>query len=284
MRLVDAYQQCETLTRSHYENFPVASRLLPRPQRQAVAVIYAFARQADDFADEGEHSIEERLALLDGYTEKLYAIEQGIVLEEPLFIALEDVISRFDLPFFLFHDLLSAFRQDVTKTRYADFTEVLDYCRRSANPVGRLLLHLHGAASEENLQRSDRICSALQLINFMQDIAQDLEENDRIYLPQDEMAQFGVSIEDLHRRSRNEAMLALIDHQLARIQTLMQQGAPLGRALPGRFGLEIRLIIAAGQRVLDKLSAHRGNPWQRPRLGKRDYLGIFLAALPRRGG
>lgn len=279
MRLVDAYQQCETLTRSHYENFPVASRLLPRPQRQAVAVIYAFARQADDFADEGEHSIEERLALLDGYTEKLYAIEQGIVLEEPLFIALEDVISRFDLPFSLFHDLLSAFRQDVTKTRYADFTEVLDYCRRSANPVGRLLLHLHGAASEENLQRSDRICSALQLINFMQDIAQDLEENDRIYLPQDEMVDFGVTIDDLRQHSQNQAMLALVDHQLARIRAMMGQGAPLGHALTGRFGLEIRLITEAGISTLRKLESHQGNPWTRPRLHRRDYLRILWRGL-----
>ena len=279
MPLAEAYRQCEALARSHYENFPVASRLLPRPQRQAVAVIYAFARQADDFADEGNWTIEQRLALLDDYAEKLDKMADGQHVEEAVFIALQDVITRFELPLALFHDLLSAFRQDVTKTRYATFAEILDYCRRSADPVGRLLLHLHAQASVENLYRSDKICSALQLINFMQDLEQDLRENDRIYLPQDEMHHNGISVDDLRRQRRDPPLLALIDHQLERIQTMMTEGAPLGRALPGRFGLEIRLIIAAGQTVLDKLKAHQGDPWQRPRLSKSDYIRIAWQAL-----
>jgi hydroxysqualene synthase len=141
------------------------------------------------------------------------------------------------------------------------------------------LLNLHGQASEENLQRSDRICSALQLINFMQDLHQDLVENDRIYLPEDEMARFGVSIEDLHRHSGSSEMIGLVDHQLARIRRMMKEGAPLGRDLPGRFGLEIRLITEGGLKVLDKLEAHHGQPWQRPRLNRSDYLSIAWRAL-----
>ena len=277
--LSQAYRHCMALAQSHYENFPVASRLLPTPQRQAVAVIYAFARQADDMADEGEYTSAQRLALLDGHAAKLQAIEQDKPVDDPLFIALADVQQRFALPFALFHDLLSAFRQDVTQTRYGDFTEVLDYCRRSANPVGRLLLHMHREASDEHCYLSDQICSALQLINFMQDLQQDLRENDRIYLSLDEMARFGIGIEDLQRQSCATPMLALIDHQLQRIRTMLEQGAPLGRQLTGRFGLEIRLIIEAAFTVLDKLQSHHGNPWARPRLKRRDHLSIAGRAL-----
>ena len=242
-------------------------------------MIYAFARQADDMADEGDHPEPVRLAMLDDYAEKLHALERRETVDDPVFIALADVIERFALPLSLFHDLLSAFRQDVSKRRYADFAEVLDYCRRSADPVGRLLLHLHGEATEDNLRRSDRICSSLQLINFMQDLQQDLLENDRIYLPQDELMHFGVTLNDLQQQSCNAQMLALVDHQLTRIDGIMAEGRTLGRDLHGRFGLEIRLITIAGQTVLDKLKSHRGNPWQRPRLGKSDYLRIVWRAL-----
>jgi squalene synthase HpnC len=180
--LETAYRHCERLARSHCENFPVASWLLPRRLRRPIAVIYAFARTADDFADEGHYSAAQRLALLNGYGAKLQQLERGEATDDPLFIALADVIARYQLPLQLFYDLLSAFAQDVTKKRYTDFGELLDYCRRSANPVGRLLLHLSGNASAENLQLSDKICSALQLINFYQDLAQDFAENERIYL------------------------------------------------------------------------------------------------------
>lgn len=279
MTLAQAYQYCLQMAQNHYENFPVASRLLPAPQRRAVAVIYAFARQADDMADEGEHRIPQRLAMLDAYAQQLDAMAAGKTPDDPVFIALADVIARFTLPLSLFHDLLSAFRQDVTKTRYADFTEVLDYCRRSANPVGRLLLHLHDEASAENLRRSDQICSALQLINFMQDLEQDLIENNRSYLPEDEMAALGLDRQALHSRSREPALLQLVDRQNARIRQMMEDGASLGGDLKGRFGLEIRLITEAGLQVLRKLEQHQGNPWQRPRLQRRDYLQIAWRAL-----
>jgi squalene synthase HpnC len=182
----------------------------------------------------------------------------------------------------LFHDLLSAFRQDVTQKRYRDFDEVLDYCRRSANPVGRLLLHLHNEASEENLQLSDNICSALQLINFLQDLEQDYRENNRIYLPQDDMARYGVTENDIAEQHASLALQHLLAHQRERVTNMMRQGALLGTRLHGRFGLEIRLIIEGGLAVLEKLSAQGNEVFSRPRLKKTDYLRIVGRALYKR--
>jgi len=179
------------VTIDHYENFPVASVLLPARLRKPVELIYRFARTADDFADEGQMPDAERLALLAGFSAELRRIESGEAARTPLFQELAPMIEERRLPFGLFHDLLSAFAQDVTKQRYADLTEVLDYCRRSANPVGRLLLVLYGAATPRNNAWSDKICSALQIINFLQDIALD-HDHGRIYLPQDELASYGV--------------------------------------------------------------------------------------------
>lgn len=277
--LAEAYEHCLQLAGSHYENFPVASVLLPKRLRRPVAVIYAFARTADDIADEGDAGSAERLSALSDYSARLMALETGKVPDAPIFIALADVITRHSLPLSLFHDLLSAFRQDVTQKRYEDFSQVLDYCRRSANPVGRLLLHLNGDASEENLQASDRICSALQLINFLQDMQQDYRENNRIYLPQDEMHRFGVDESWMEQERSDEQMQALIALQLQRIEAMMLEGAKLGANLHGRFGLEIRLIIAAGLKVVEKLAQHQGNVFARPRLGKTDYLHILWQAL-----
>ncbi len=274
-----AYRHCEALARSHYENFPVASWLLPHALRRPIAVIYAFARTADDFADEGQYSEAQRLALLNEYSEKLQHLEEGEAEDEPIFIAMADVIRRHQLPLQLFHDLLSAFAQDVSKKRYADFDELLDYCRRSANPVGRLLLHLSGNDSEENLHYSDRICSALQLINFYQDLAQDFEENQRIYIPQDEMRQFGVGPEHFAVHSTGQEMVALFRFQVARAREMMEQGAPLGRNLRGRFGLEIRLIIEGGLSIINRLEQCAAEPFARPRLRKRDWLQALWRSL-----
>lgn len=278
-----AYHYCRELARRHYENFPVASRLLPPEKRDAVAVIYAFARQADDFADEGERPADSRLALLDDYARRLDAIAAAEPPEDdPVFVALADVIARHRLPLPLFHDLLSAFRQDVSKRRYRNFAEVLDYCRRSANPVGRLLLHLHGEASDTNLTLSDKVCSALQVINFLQDIEQDYRENNRIYLPQEEMARFGISEADIAMQQYSSAMQGLFDYQLARVSAMLREGAALGGRLEGRFGLEIRMIIEAGLLVLEKLSQQGTALFSRPRLARRDYLRIVWRALFRR--
>jgi len=282
-RLSDAYDYCLSMAQQHYENFPVASILLPKRLRLPIAVIYAFARSADDIADEGNASPEERLAQLDDYGAKLQEVLRRQPPDDPVFIALSDVIVRFHLPHTLFQDLLSAFRQDVTKKRYRDESELLDYCRRSANPVGRLLLHLNGDATEENLAASDQICSALQLINFLQDLQQDYHENSRIYLPQEEMRRFDVNESSLAVARGDAAMQALIDYQLQRIQKMLNEGAALGLGLKGRFGMEIRLIITAALKVTERLKQHDGEVFARPRLRKFDYLQILLQALFFRG-
>ncbi len=277
--LEQAYQHCQSIAARHYENFPVASRLLPKKLRRPISVIYAFARNADDFADEGELSKARRHQKLDDYSAKLSAIENAQAVDDPVFIALADVIRRHALPPALFHDLLNAFKMDVDKSRFANIDELLSYCRYSANPVGRLLLHLNEAATPENLRCSDAICSALQLINFYQDLQQDYHEQGRIYLPLDEMQQFGVSEDHLQQARSDAAMQALMTQQFQRARALLQQGAPLGQRLPGRFGLELRMIIHGGARVLDKLRQHHGDVFRRPRLGKTDMLAIMAKAL-----
>lgn len=277
--LQNAYTECLHMAQSHYENFPVASRLLPKHLRQPIAVIYAFARRADDFADEGNLSNEERMAALTDFSNKLDLIEQGKGVEDTTFIALADVIKQHQLPISLFHDLLTAFKMDVTKARYANFGEVMEYCRYSANPVGRLLLHLNKATSPQNLGYSDAVCSALQLTNFLQDISQDLEESDRIYIPLDEMAQFGVSEEDIRNKLTNPATRKLIEFQIRRTVKLMQSGAPLGKVLKGRMGLELRMTIMGGSRILYRLNQQYDDVFSRPRLSKWDIGWVIWKAI-----
>ena len=279
LTLSEAYRYCQDLAAEHYENFPVASRLLPRRLRQPITVIYAFARTADDFADEGNRSPAERLKLLDDYETRLQRLLAGSPGSDPVFIALADVIKRYALPIGLFQDLLSAFSQDVTKQRYENIDEVMDYCRRSANPVGRLLLYLYNQAEAENLLLSDQICTALQLINFLQDLYQDYDEHNRIYLPQDEMRKYQINEAALQNRISNTAMQNLVQLQIQRAKALLLAGAPLGNKLAGRIGLELRMIIQGGMHILQKLENNGGNVFLRPRLKKSDYLGIFWNAL-----
>ncbi|MDH5601947.1 MAG: squalene synthase HpnC [Gammaproteobacteria bacterium] len=264
---------------SHYENFPVASRLLPKDLRKPIAVIYTFARRADDYADEGELTDDERINALNDFSSKLEQIEQGEFVDDSTFIALADVIQQHNLPLSLFHDLLTAFKMDVSKTRYTNFGEVMEYCRYSANPVGRLLLYLNNAASPQNLGMSDAICSALQLTNFLQDISQDIEENDRIYIPRDEMEQFGVTENDIRNKITNQATRKLIEYQIRRTLKLMQAGAPLGKVLKGRMGLELRLTIMGGSRILYKLNQQFDNVFSRPRLSKWDITWVIWKAI-----
>jgi len=277
--LKNAYAEALHMAQSHYENFPVASRLLPKYLRQPIAVIYAFARRADDFADEGDLSNEERITKLTDFGNKLELVEQEQEVDDTTFIALADVIKQHQLPISLFHDLLTAFKMDVTKTRYANFGEVMEYCRHSANPVGRLLLHLNDVATPRNLGYSDAICSALQLTNFLQDISQDLEESDRIYIPQDEMEQYGVSEEDIRKKVTNQASRNLIQFQIQRARKLIQSGAPLGKVLKGRMGLELRLTIMGGSRILYKLDQQQNDVFSRPRLSKWDIGWVIWKAL-----
>lgn len=238
----------------HYENFPVASILLPRRLREPVAAIYAFARGADDIADEGNASPSERLSQLDRYRDQLEAIEAGRIPKVSMFQRLALAIRSHGLPFQPFHDLLDAFSQDVVKCRYADFDELLCYCRRSANPIGRLMLHLYGAATAKNLLQSDCICSSLQLINFWQDVAIDWQKP-RVYLPQQDLARFGVSESQIAAGRIDDNWRQLMRFEIERARSMMMSGAPLCSALFGRIGLELRTIVAGGLRILDKIEA-----------------------------
>ncbi len=266
----------------HYENFPVASWLLPSRLRKPIETIYVFARSADDFADEGDLTNSTRIDLLNGYEHELDLIEAGLPSTIPLFINLAATIRNHQLPIQLFRDLLSAFRQDVTKTRYANFAELMDYCRRSADPIGRLLLQLDGQTAPERLAWSDAICSALQLINHWQDVAIDWQKNDggRVYLPLDDLDRFGLSERDIANKTDSPAWREMMAFQCARARKLIQFGAPLGHTLSGRMGAELRVIIAGGAAILDKIDAVAGDVFhRRPTLTKWDWLKIGPRAL-----
>ena len=239
----------------HYENFPVASFLCPPALRPAITAIYWFARTSDDLADEGDALPAERLADLAAYRADLQACVAGKPVSNrwpQVFNHLQPVIAQFALPIDLLTDLLSAFEQDVLKTRYTSQTELLDYCRRSANPVGRLLLHLYKVTDAESLAQSDCICTALQLINFWQDLGVDITRG-RIYLPLDSFAQHGVDEAQLLRLEVNPSTTALVAANVAWAKALMLRGSPLVKKLPGRAGWELRLVVQGGLRIVEKI-------------------------------
>lgn len=263
----------------HYENFPVASLLLPPALRGPVEVIYRFARSADDFADEGDDPPPVRLAKLDAYREKLALLARGADPGDTLFRDLSRVVAEHRLPLPLFDDLLDAFSQDVVKNRYADYAEVLDYCRRSANPVGRLLLHLFKRTSETQLRQSDAICTALQLANFWQDVGIDWAK-DRVYLPQDDLRRFGVGEDHIDARRCDDAWRTLMRHQCDRTRALMLEGAPLSRSLEGRARWEIAITVQGGLRILEKLTAAGYDMFRRrPKLKWFDWPLLAWRAL-----
>jgi squalene synthase HpnC len=264
----------------HYENFPVASLLLPASLREPVEVIYRFARSADDLADEGTDPPDLRLHKLNRYHALLTRVERGDPVEDALFRDLAGIVRKHALPLQLFRDLLDAFRQDVTKKRYANFAELADYCRRSANPVGRLLLHVFQRTTESELGASDAICSALQLVNFWQDVDIDYTRDNRIYLPQDEMARHGVTERHFGEKRCDAAFRTLMQFQVARARALMLSGAPLGRTLRGRVGLEIRATVQGGLRILDKIEAAGYDVFRRrPVLKAFDWPVLLLRAI-----
>ena len=246
----------------HYENFPVASLLLPRRLRPPVEIIYRFARSADDIADEGAAADDVRLSRLSVYRSELGRIAGGQLPDAPLFHDVARIVREYGLPLGLFGDLIDAFAQDVTKKRYASFAELADYCRRSANPVGRLLLHLFKRTSETDLAASDAVCSALQLINFWQDVELDFA-NGRIYLPQDEMARHGVSERHIAEGRCDAAWRSLMQFQVQRSRELILRGQPLARSLVGRIGLEIRATIQGGLRLLEKIEQAKYDVFRR---------------------
>lgn len=267
------------LAQSHYENFPVASMLLPMRLRKPIGLIYSFARQADDFADEGDLMPEQRLALLDGFKQELDRIRANTVPHTPFFVTLKTMIQKHQLPLEPFYHLLDAFSQDVVKSRYENFGEVMDYCRRSANPIGRLLLHLYGKATPRNIGLSDAICSSLQIINFLQDVAIDYRK-DRIYFPLDEMRKYRISEQQIANGDTSGSWGLFMEFQLNRTRRLLQSGAPLGLVLPGRIGLEMRTIIAGGERILHKLHKSHGDMYaHRPVLKPWDWAYMLYRAV-----
>jgi len=287
--IAKAYDACTKLTRAHYENFPVG-RLVPREMQPHVHAVYAFARYADDLADEGyagsdkakgvqdAMSPEQRLAALEDWERQLRS-PRGTPGLHFIFIALHETIRDLELPICLFTDLLSAFRQDVVKRRYADFDEVLDYCRRSANPVGRLVLLLHGVRGEEYAMLSDHICTGLQLANFWQDVGVDLEK-DRIYLPEDERKTYGVTEEALFAHRVDDHYRKLLAFQVVRTQTIFNRGERLTRKLRGLLRLEIRLTWLGGTKILRKIEALKYDTLnRRPKVGKIDMAALFFKAL-----
>ena len=263
----------------HYENFPVASRLVPAALRPAVVAIYRFARSADDIADEGDAPAHERLAALASYDAALEAIASGETPTQAPFFELAHAIRAHALPIPLFHALISAFRQDVTTSRYATYAHVLDYCARSANPVGRLLLSLYRRESEDNLRCSDAVCTGLQLTNFWQDVAVDWKK-DRVYLPLEDLERFGVTLADIAEARMSEKMRALMFFETSRTRALLESGRPLTKALPWRLGLELSAVIAGGQRILSRIEAVGGDVFEhRPVLGKRDWAVVAYRAI-----
>lgn len=271
----------------HYENFPVASWLCPARLRPPIAAIYHFARTADDIADEGNAHAAERLQALCDYRQELL----GACADGPLprsgrwgwvFYPLQQAIRAHRLPVQLLHDLLDAFVQDVEKTRdgadYANPGELLSYCARSANPIGRLLLHLYGVRDALALAQSDQICTALQLINFWQDLSVDLPRQ-RWYPTQANMQRFGVQDADLQAHSTSPQAAAMVAHYVEEARHLMRQGAPLACRLPGRAGWELRLVVQGGLRLLDKIEALQFATWrQRPKVGLADLPTMLWRA------
>jgi len=263
----------------HYENFPVGSILLPRRMRRAVHAIYHFARYADDVADEGDKQAEERLRELAQLQGELDVIRDGGIPAMPLMRNLAAAISSHALPMQPFYDLLSAFSQDVVKKRYQNFAEVVDYCRRSANPVGRLMLALYGENDPRSLAMSDGICTALQLINFLQDVAIDWDK-DRIYIPLDDLEKFRIRESQIAGRDATGLWRPMMLAQIERTRKMLQAGAPLGKVLKGRLGLELRLVIMGGERILKKLHDSGGDVFrQRPVLTWRDWVYMLWRAL-----
>jgi hydroxysqualene synthase len=266
----------------HYENFPVASWLCPPGLRPAVRAIYAFARTADDIADEGMAGAEQRLADLDSYGHDLDAVFAGRAPSARwcnVFEPLADAVARHALPQAPLADLLDAFRQDLHQTRYADRADLLDYCRRSANPVGRLLLHLYGVSDAPSLRASDAICSALQLANFWQDLSLDTQRG-RLYVPLADARRHGISAEDLLAQHDSSTVRALVAEMVGWTRDLMLEGSPLVHRIGGRAGWELRLVVQGGLRILERIERGAYDALlRRPRLRWHDAPLLAWRAL-----
>jgi len=292
--LARAYAACEDLARSHYENFPVASLLLPREMRPHVAAVYAFARVADDIADEGGAPAAERQAGLAGWRQRLRQAAAdttsagpaftrndvpGMSRDDLVFVALGHSIRTLDLPVPLFEDLLSAFGQDTMTKRYASWASVLDYCRRSANPVGRLVLRIAGYRDERLERSSDDFCTALQLTNFWQDFGRDWRAG-RIYVPRDVQAAASAKEEDLASGRMTPGWAEAIERCVEYTRSLFTGGRIVCDGVCGRLGLELRFTWLGGSRVLERVERNRTSLLEyRPALGAADAPLLLWRAV-----
>ncbi len=275
--LPEAEVYCRRLAKSHYENFPLVSWLLPRRLHQHFYNVYAYCRWSDDLGDEvGDKA--RSLELLSWWREELRSCYRGQA-RHPVFVALSKTIGEFEIPIGPFEDLLSAFEQDQRVTEYQTFAELRDYCRRSADPVGRLVLYLCREFNEQNAEWSDSICTGLQLANFWQDVARD-KDIDRVYLPKEDRERFGYSDRDLEDRKTNEAFLELMRFEVDRAREFLLGGLPLIPRLPGRLQMDIELFALGGLKILERIEGIGYRVWEtRPVVTKRDALKLLLRSL-----
>lgn len=272
------YNEAYNVAKKHYENFPVVSFLLPAKIKKDVAIIYWFARTADDYADEGGFEASERLKKLSTFEERLkWSLKHKPV--NNLEAALKNTIITKKLSYHNFYDLLKAFKQDVTKNRYSTFSEILDYCSCSANPVGRILLELFNIRDEQAFYFSDKICTALQLTNFIQDTVIDFDKG-RIYYPKDEMKKFGVSEKMFEMNENNLNLKQLVEFSVKRIKNLYNEGKGLLEFLSGRFKYEISWTIKSGEEILNKIRGADFDVFtRRPVLTRTDHIKILFKSL-----
>ncbi len=276
-----AYRWCERLATSHYENFPVASRFLPAQLRPHVFAIYAFARTADDFADEPRYNGRRRESLdaWETLLERCYHHKGSEQAAHPVFVALGDTVRRHNIPIGPLKALLTAFKTDLTKHRYATFAELREYCRHSANPVGQLVLYVHGYHEPELHRFSDEICTALQIANFLQDVSVDTPRG-RCYLPEEDLVHFGVRFEDLAAGRTTPEFTELMRFSVARTRALFERGRPLIRRVSPGLSMELEATWLGGMRILDHIEKQGFDTLQtRPELDKRDFAGIAVRSL-----
>lgn len=273
-----SFDYCSRIATEHYENFPVGSWIIPKEKRRYVHAIYAFARQADDFADEKGYREEERLHLLEDWGKRLDGCIKGEP-EDPLFIALKETIARYDIPVELLKDLITAFKMDIMNKRYQKRADLLAYCRYSANPVGRIVLYLFGYKDPELHRLSDFICTALQLTNFWQDIAIDLDK-DRIYLPAEDMERFGYTESELQSCTLNDSFRGLLSSEIEFTRTLFRQGLPLCDQVGKGLSLELRAVWSGGMKILAKIEENGYDVFnRRPVITTLDKVKILSRAL-----
>ena len=276
--LNNAYSKSLKFTKSHYENFPVVSFLIPKNLRKHVAIIYWFARTADDYADEGNFSKGERLEKLNNFEFRLKQLLNGKA-ESDYEFALANTIIEKKLTTENFYNLIKAFKQDVIKKKYENFDEVIDYCKHSANPVGRLILELYDIRKEEAIKYSDKICTALQLTNFLQDVSIDYKKG-RIYLPKDEMEMLQITEKLFEYKENNHKLKQLVKHSVDQIQNLFDEGKKLFPLLSGRLKVEIKWTVAGGEEILNRIRKNDYNVLNnRPELSKTRMVSLLLKSL-----